>query len=254
MIGSEHFYHGKTRQAVALFGRLFNQMIVLRKDGSGNVTDSITVPLSYAPKQKFLDRINSQADLDTDQRVALKLPRMSFEITGIQYDPSRQLAKTTNFTQSTSLSSSRNKFNIYVPYTISFSLNVFAKNQDDALQIVEQIIPYFSPQYTVTITPFLATHPNIKEDIPITLTGVDFADDFEGSLEQRRTIIYTLTFEMKLNYFGPILNKGVILSAVPSINASMSDISGNERYDLTIEIGYDSAFGTFTEFYNYGFE
>lgn len=254
MIGTQYFYHSKTRKAVALFGRLFQRMHVLRKDKSGNVTDTITVPLSYAPKQKFLDRINAQANLDTDQKIALKLPRASFEISGIQYDPSRQLSKTTNFTHS-SQGALRNKFNMYVPYIISFSLNIFAKNQDDALQIVEQVLPYFSPQYTITIKPFPDQYPNLKEDVPVTLTGVDFSDDFEGALEQRRTIIYTLTFDMKLNYFGPIEDKKVITSALPTISSKMEvDLTGNDRFDLTIEVGYDSANQAFTEYYNYGFE
>lgn len=250
--GDKHFYHSKTRKAVALFGRIFNKMIVLRKDSSGNVTDTLTVPLAYAPKQKFLDRINAQSDLDTDQKIALKLPRMSFEINGIQYDPARQLAKTTNFTHS-SAGNLRNKFNMYVPYTISFSLSVYAKNQDDALQIVEQILPYFTPQYTVTINPFKEQYPNVKEDIPITITGVDFADDFEGALEQRRTVIYTLTFDMKLNYFGPIDDKAVITRAMPNISSRMI-VPDTESEDVEIEVLYDSDLETFVENYNYGFE
>lgn len=260
MIGGndKYFYHSKTRKAVALFGRMFNKAIILRKNSVGNVTDSITVPLSYAPKQKFLDRINAQANLDTDQRIAVKLPRMSFEITGIQYDASRQLSKTTNFTQSSTLYNTyRTKFNMYVPYIISFSLNIFAKNQDDALQVVEQILPYFSPQYTLTIKPFPDTFPNVKEDIPVTLTGVDFSDDFEGALEQRRTIIYTLTFDMKLNYFGPLDSKGVITKAIPKIDLNNEGIADSDYLTIeitpTVLIGGDSDYG-FNEVYTYGFE
>lgn len=250
-----YFYHSKTRKAVALFGRLFNDIYVVRKNSAGAAISTIKVPLSYAPKQKFLDRINEQANLDTDQKVAVKLPRMSFEITGFQYDASRQLAKTTNFTQTASNNLTRKKLNIYTPYIISFSLSVYAKNQDDALQVVEQIIPYFNPQYTLTIKPFSSQHPDVKEDIPITLTGVDLADDFEGALEQRRTIIYTITFDMKLSYYGNIATKGVITKAIPKIN--LNNITDSDY--LTIEITPDtlitgdSDYG-FNEVYTYGFE
>ena len=252
-----YFYHSKTRKAVALFGRLFNDIYVVRKNSTGAAISTVKVPLSYAPKQKFLDRITEQANLDTDQKVAVKLPRMSFEITGIQYDPSRQLAKTTNFTQTGSSSSLRNKFNVYTPYIISFSLSVYAKNQDDALQVVEQIIPYFNPQYTLTIKPFPNDYPNVKEDIPITITGVDFADEFEGALEQRRTIIYTITFDMKLSYYGNIASKGVITKSIPKLDINDNAISDSDY--LTIEITpdplirADSDYG-FNEVYTYGFE
>ena len=253
--GNQYFYHSKTRKAVALFGRLFNNMHILRRNASNNVTDTLMVPLAYAPKQKFLDRITAQANLDTDQKIALKLPRMSFEIVGIQYDPTRQLAKTTNFTQF-GTTSSRNKFNIYTPYIINFSLSVFAKNQDDALQVVEQILPYFNPQYTVTIKPFTNTFPNVKEDIPITITGVDFSDDFEGALEQRRTIVYTMTFDMKINFFGPIDDKDIITKVIPKLDINTAAITDSDFLSIEItpdtDVRADSDYG-FNEVYTYGF-
>lgn len=253
--GDLYFYHSKTRKAVAIFGRLFNKLHILRKNSSGNVTDTVMVPLSYAPKQKFLDRISAQANLDTDQKIALKLPRMSFEIVGIQYDPTRQLAKTTNFSQVGSSSSKRNKFNIYTPYIINFSLSVFAKNQDDALQVVEQILPYFNPQYTLTIKPF-SEFPNVKEDIPITITGVDFSDDFEGALEQRRTIVYTMTFDMKINFFGPINDRGVITKSIPKLDINTAAIADSDFLSIeitpTTNVIADSDYG-FNEVYTYGF-
>jgi hypothetical protein len=104
-----------------------------------------------------------------------------------------------------------------VPYNVSFSLSVYAKTQDDALQVVEQIIPYFAPQYTLTVKPF-ADQPEIKEDVPVVLTGLDFQDDFEGPLEQRRTIIYTLNFEMKVNFYGPESISPVIREVNTNLN------------------------------------
>ena len=134
-----HFYHEKTKKCVAIFGRLFNNIYVIRKNSNGKVISQLKVPLSYAPKAKYLERIRENPDLSQDTRVAIKLPRMSFEITSINYDTTRQLAKLSNFTNSGNNSLSRQKFNTAVPYVIGFQLNAYAKNQDDALQIVEQI-------------------------------------------------------------------------------------------------------------------
>ena len=211
-----HFYHQRIRKSVAVFGTLFNNLYVLRKDGTGQVISQVKVPLSYGPKRKFLERIRENPDLDTDTKVAIKLPRMSFEIVGITYDAQRQLQKSNQFTQAGSSGNLRNKFYSFVPYNISFQLSIYAKSQDDALQVVEQIMPYFNPQYTLTIKPF-AAYPEIKEDVPISLTGVDFSDDYEGALEHRRTIIYTLTFDMRANFYGPITEVGVIRTSINNL-------------------------------------
>jgi len=211
-----HFYHQKLRKSVAVFGTLFNNIYVLRQNSSNQVISQVKVPLSYGPKRKFLERIRQNTDLDNDTKVAIKLPRMSFEITSIQYDASRQLQKVNNYTQRGTSANTRNKFNTFVPYNIGFQLSIYAKNQDDSLQIVEQILPYFNPQYTLTMKPF-ADHPSIKEDVPIALVGVDFSDDYEGALEQRRTIIYTLSFDMRINFYGPISETGVITRAIADV-------------------------------------
>jgi hypothetical protein len=146
---------------------------------------------------------------------------------------------------------------MFVPYNISFQLNVYAKTQDDALQIVEQILPYFSPQYNLTIAP-LASYPNVKEDVPITLAGVDFADDYEGDVASRRTIIYTLTFEMKLNFYGPIADSNVITKAIPKIDLDTEDLADSDYLTITITptpagVSADSDYG-FLEEYSYEFE
>jgi len=205
-----HFYHEKIRKCVAIFGRMFNNIYVLRKNSSGEVVSQVKVPLSYAPRRKYLDRIRENEDLYDDTKVAIKLPRMSFEITNFSYDISRQLQKTNTFNTVGLTNTSRQKFFSPVPYSINFQLNVYAKSQDDALQVVEQIIPYFNPQYSVTIKPFAEEYPDFKEDIPIIIQSLAFQDDFEGTLETRRTIIYQLDFEMKVNFYGPITNSSVI--------------------------------------------
>lgn len=225
-----HFYHEKTRKAVAIFGKLFNNLYVLRKDGNGDVVSQVKVPLAYAPKAKYLDRIRENPDLDTNTKVAIKLPRMSFEITSLSYDNTRQLTKTNNFTRFGTTQDTRNKFFAGVPYVIAFQLNVYTKTQDDALQIVEQILPTFNPQYSITMKPF-ADYPDVLEDIPIAITGVSFQDDFEGELGARRTIIYNLDFEMRLRFYGGISESQI----VRDVRAKIFDIeSGLADSDLRV--------------------
>lgn len=221
-----HFYHQKIRKCVAIFGRLFNNIYVIRTNSSGAAISQIKVPLSYAPKMKYLERIRENPNLSQDTQVAIKLPRMSFEITGFAYDLTRQLTKISNFNTVGTSVTNRQKFLAPVPYTVNFQLNVYAKSQDDALQIVEQILPFFNPQYTLTIKPFPSEFNSFKEDIPIIIQNLSFTDDFDGSLENRRTIIYTLDFEMKISFHGPITTSDIIrtsISNVFQIQAGLND-------------------------------
>ena len=226
-----YFYHEKTRKCVAAFGRLFNNIYVVRKNSSGAGISQIKVPLSYAPKAKYLERIRENPDLDTDTKVALKLPRMSFEITSIAYDTTRQLSKLNNI-QGAYSSTSRQKLFTGVPYILAFQLNIYAKSQDDALQMVEQILPTFNPQYTLTMIPLKDDYPNYREDIPISIAGVGFTDDFEGEVGSRRTIIYTLDFEMRVQFYGSIGTGAVVRQA----NARIFEIdAGTADSDVRIE-------------------
>lgn len=221
-----YFYHERIRKSVAIFGRLFNNIYVVRKDASGGVLNQLKVPLAYAPRMKYLERIRENPSLEDDTRVAIKLPRMSFEITDINYDLTRQLTKVSNFNTKGVSSDKRQKFYSPVPYNIGFQLNIYAKSQDDALQMVEQILPTFNPQYTVSIYPFKDIYPNFVEDVPIAITGVTFSDDYEGPLETRRTIIYTLNFEMKVQFYGDIENKDIIRRSdayLYNMNAGLND-------------------------------
>lgn len=226
-----HFYHEKTRKCVAAFGRLFNNIYVVRKNSSGAGISQIKVPLSYAPKAKYLERIRENPNLDTDTKVALKLPRMSFEITSIAYDTTRQLSKLNNI-QGISSSTTRQKLFTGVPYILAFQLNVYAKSQDDALQMVEQILPTFNPQYTITMIPLKDEYPDYREDIPISIAGVGFTDDFEGDVGSRRTIIYTLDFEMRVQFYGSIGSGNIVRQA----NARIFEIgAGTADSDVRIE-------------------
>ncbi len=212
-----HFYHEKTRKCVAIFGRLFNNIYVIRKNSAGGVVSQVKVPLAYAPKAKYLDRIRENPDLQQNTQVAIKLPRMSFEIISITYDTTRQLSKMTNFSTSSTTVRTRQKFNTAVPYVLGFQLNIYAKTQDDALQMVEQILPTFNPQYTLTIKPFATEYPSFLEDIPISITGVSFTDDFENDLGSRRTIIYSLDFEMRTSFYGNIPISKIIRKSVSKV-------------------------------------
>lgn len=208
----QYFYHERIRRSVASFGSLFNNIYVLRKQASGNVASQVRVPLSYAPKRKYLERL--QEDLENSTKsdlhiIALTLPRMSFEITGINYDVSRQLPKMNARVALGTTINDRAKIYTKTPYNIQFQLNVYGKTQDDLLQIVEQIIPYFTPQYTLSVKP-LDNYPQIIDDIPLILMGISFSDDYEGAMETRRTIVYTLDFEMKMDFYGPIADSSII--------------------------------------------
>jgi len=225
-----------------MFGSLFNNLYVIRKDSSNKVISQARVPLSYAPGSSFLERIRENPDLQADTKVAIKLPRMSFEITSYQYDSQRQLQKVNNLNKGSG--NTRNKIYTYTPYIIGFQLNIYTKTQDDALQIVEQILPNFTPQYTLTIKP-LADYSDIKEDVPITLNGITYSDAYEGSLDQRRIIQYTLDFNMTANFYGPISEAKIIRKPIVDIFSSNSyyDSDGVTKYNT---IDSDGAFALFS--------
>ena len=231
-----YFYHKRVRSAVSVFGSLFNNLFVLRKNSAGETISQVKVPLSYAPKRNFISRLEAMnSGEQAERRVAIKLPRMSFEITSITYDNTRQLNKMNSLNKVLSGSTvSRQKIFSHTPYNINFDLNIYAKSQDDALQIVEQIFPFFTPQYTVTVKPF-SNIADLTEDVPITLTSTNFSDDFEGAIEQRRTIIYTLSFEMKVNFYGP-LNTSKIIREVSNNLFIMDSSQDSGDYLKTIQI------------------
>ena len=198
-----------------MFGSLFNNIYVLRHNSAGSTIGTVKVPIAYAPRDQALVRIRENANLDTDTGMSIKLPRMSFEMLAFTYAPERQLQKMGKIQKSIPSDTSvvsRNKIYNYVPYTISFQLNLYAKSQDDGLQILEQILPYFTPQYSLTIKPF-SDYADVKEDVPIILQGVAYSDTYEGAVGDRRVINYQLDFEMHANFYGPF-NAGKIIRDV----------------------------------------
>lgn len=203
-----HYYHATIRKTVAVFGTLFNNISVMRKDGNGKVVNITRVPLAYGPKQKFLARLDEQPDLNAN-KVAIKLPRMSFEIISMTYDATIKTNRNNvlTFTDPAD-STTKQVIRNYAPYRMGIQLSIMAKNQDDALQIIEQILPNFQPEYTVTIKDL--DDLNLKTDIPFVLTGVTMQDDYEGEFTQRRAIIYTLDFETRLRFYGPTTSRSVI--------------------------------------------
>jgi hypothetical protein len=248
-----YYYHQRIRKSVSAFGAMFNDIYVIRKNSGGDVISTLKVPLSYGPRAKFLDRIRENADLATDTKVAIKLPRMAFEITNISYAPERQLPRIGQKHLTSAIDPTK-KTKIFqgVPYILSFQLSCFAKNQDDALQIVEQILPYFPPQYNLAMKPF-DDYPQVKHDVPIILTGVVLNDEYEGEVASRRTIIYTLDFDMHIQFNGPLSDGGAIIREVNAdlgtfANAGIldSDQSKLETVKVTptpLDVGLDSDFG-----------
>jgi hypothetical protein len=197
MLGT-YYYHEILRKTIIAFGTIFNDISVVHRDSAGNVTNDMKVPLAYGPAQKFLARIEQQENLN--KPVQITLPRMSFEQNGITYDAARKSSVTQTFKAVDG--NNVKKVFMPVPYDVSFELNIFAKLNDDALQIVEQILPYFQPSFTVTLD--LVESIGEKRDIPIVLNGISFQDDYEGDFSTRRALIYTLSFTAKTYLFGPV--------------------------------------------------
>jgi hypothetical protein len=197
MLGT-YYYHEIIRRTVIAFGTVFNEIYIRHKDSSGDDISEMKVNLAYGPTQKFLAKLQQQPQLN--KPVAITLPRMSFEMTSIQYDATRKA----NITQTFKTSDGTNLKKVYlpVPYNIGFQLNIMTKLQDDALQIVEQILPYFQPSFNLTVD--LIDSIGEKRDIPIVLDNISFTDDYEGDFSTRRVLIYTLNFTVKTYLFGPI--------------------------------------------------
>ena len=198
MLG-QYYYHEIIRKTIIGFGTLFND-IHIRHAGEGGTNHSeIKVPLAYGPSQKFLARIQQQADLN--KAVQITMPRMSFEMTNISYDATRKSSLVQTFKACDDGSRAKKVF-MPVPYNIGFELNILSKLNDDSLQILEQILPYFQPHFNLTID--LVDSIGEKRDIPIILENIGFQDDYEGNFDTRRALIHTLQFTAKTYLFGPV--------------------------------------------------
>jgi hypothetical protein len=207
------FYHQTIRRAVAVFGTVFNNLNIIRRDASGNMLNTVKVPLAYGPKQKFLARIDQQEDL-SDPKIAIKLPRMSFELTSMTYDSNTKMQKGSETRYKEGGALSNKKMLGPVGYRLGIQLSILTKNQDDALQILEQILPYFQPEYTVTVR---QVDDSVSSDMPITLQSVNISDEYDSDFNSRRVILYTLDFETKVRFFGPVVDGSIIKKIITNI-------------------------------------
>jgi len=202
-----YFYHQTSRKMVVAFGTLFNNIEVRRTDSSDAVTEVIKIPLSYGPKDKMLIRISQDPNLNP--KVALTVPRMGFELTSMTYDGARKL-NTMGRNVKKGTTGLKKQFNP-VPYNWDFSLYVFVKNAEDGTQILEQILPFFTPDFTVTMT--LISGMTIKMDIPLVLNSVTSEDTYEGDFATRRSIIWTLSFVMKGFLYPSVTDNAKIITS-----------------------------------------
>lgn len=213
------WYFSTIRKYVILFGTLFNDIRITREDKDGNVVDLLKVPLSYAPKEKMLARFEN--DPEIDRPFASLLPRMSFEQISMEYDGSRKLPTIGKVTVKDPDNPSKLKYQYNpVPYNLKFRLYVYVKNAEDGTKIIEQILPFFTPEWTVTVR--LIQEMNITMDIPVILDNIGIEDSYNGNFQDRRALIWTLEFTLKGYIYGPVKKTAIIKFAntnfyVPSV-------------------------------------
>ena len=227
----EYFYNEILRRTIISFGTLFNSITIKQTNSSDNVVSVVRVPLAYGPTQKFLARLEQSPDLS--KSTAMTLPRMSFEFTGLTYDSTRKVSTTQQYTvKDPDNGSESKKVFMPVPYNMQFELSIMTKLNDDALQIVEQILPYFQPAYNLSVE--LVESIQEKRDIPIILENITMQDDYEGDYTTRRVLLYTLRFTAKTYLFGPVTTatKDIIKKA------TVGYLSGTDTSNTTREITY----------------
>ena len=219
-----YFYHQTSRKMVVAFGSLFNTIEVRRTNSAGSVVDTIKVPLSYGPKEKFLTRIS--ADPNLNPSIALTVPRMGFELTAMTYDGVRKL-NTMGRNVAAGTTGLKKQFNP-VPYNWDFSLYVYVKNAEDGTQILEQILPFFTPEFTVTMN--LVSSMSEKRDIPLILNSVTSEDTYEGDFASRRSIIWTLSFLMKGFLYPNVADNAKVITDVTVDTHLMGATAADPEY------------------------
>jgi hypothetical protein len=229
-----YFYHDILRKTIVSFGTLFNNLSIQKTNNSGEVTSIIKVPLAYSPTQKFLARLEQSPDLN--KPVQITLPRMSFEFIGLYYDAQRKVTTTQYFVSKDSQNNNLRRSYMPVPYNMEFELSIYTKTNDDMLQIIEQILPYFQPHFTLTVD--LVDKIGEKRDIPIILNSITMDDSYEGNFSERRALIYNLKFTAKTYLFGPISNEDVSKDIIKKVNIGFisGDTSSNPRRELTYSV------------------
>lgn len=195
------YYHEIIRRTSAAFGTMFNNIYIRHQDGDGQDFSYIKVPIAYGPIQKFLSRIEQKPDLRN--RVAITLPRMSFEVGQLSYDSSRKSSTLQKFNTTVGTNNTPRQLYMPVPYNLPFELSIATKYNDDMFQIIEQILPYFRPEFNLSVN--LSSTIGEKRDVPLVLQGISpFQDNYEGDFSDRRFITATLNFVAKIFFFGPI--------------------------------------------------
>lgn len=225
MINSSPFYNSLFKKYVTIFGTLFNNIKIERRNSSGQLEQTFKVPIAYGPREKFLARIEDNPDAIA--LTAIKLPRMAFSIDSIRYAPSRKLQSINKIMSKKNI----NGVNVYdkvfnpVPYDIGFKLEIMAKTMEDGLRIVEQILPYFTPEWTVSAKLLGNDFDNVT-DIPLVLNTVDIEDSYASDFTERRVLTFTLTFTMKCYFFGPVTESKIIKLTTVNLYADTTANSG----------------------------
>ena len=252
MLGQQ-FYHETIRKIVISFGTMFNDIQLVRKDNSGAIIQTMKVPLAYGPREKFLVRLREDADLT--KQVAITLPRIGFEIKNLAYDASRKMSRVQRFKKVKGANTKQlDTQYMPVPYNLEFELYIMAKQSDDSLQIVEQILPYFQPDYALTINDM--SDMGITRDVPIVLNSIAYEDSYDGDFTTRRALIYTLSFTTKFYLYGPVTSAKVIKTVQVDQYTDMPDKSPKreQRYKVTpspstADADDDFGFNETTSFY-----
>jgi len=227
-----YFYNEILRRTIIAFGTLFNNITIQSTDNADNIVSKIKVPLAYGPTQKFLARIEQSPDLNKSFQITL--PRRSFEFIGLTYDPTRKVSTTQQFTVKDPDNGTQvKKTYMPVPYNMQFELSIMTKLNDDALQVVEQILPYFQPQYNLTVE--LVEAIQEKKDIPVILENITMQDDYEGDYSTRRVLLYTLRFTAKTYLYGPSTSATTDIIKKATVNYMAGDSTGRNR-DVTYSV------------------
>lgn len=206
------FYHKTIRNTVVAFGNIFSNIKIAREDTNGTIQQTVAVPLSYGPKDKSVVRTDSNPEMDNF--VKITLPRLSFEVTSYDLDYSRKVSRLNKVTCQKSDGTMSSVF-APVPYNLGINLYLLTKNSEDTFQVVEQILPIFNPDYTVSI--MALPEFNLVTDVPITLNGVQTDDGWQGAYEDKRLIETTFHFTAKTNFFSQISSHGMIKEVIMNV-------------------------------------
>ena len=232
MLKSKQFYHSHTRKVIVAFGLVFNKLVVNRLNTDASLNQSIVVPLSYAVKQKFIERIQAAPSLDNGRApFEVVLPRMSYEIVSLAYEPARKLTTTTSQRAITTVNGINSAY-VSTPYLMGISLTIYAKNQDDGLQILEQILPYFNPDFNVRLNEL--PELGVVRDLQINLDSVTTSQEYEGPLDKRTMVTWDLNFSIRMNYFGYVETANVIKKTIVSLFATPTDGMVNKTEGIKI--------------------